>query len=235
MTRPPAGVSFAQFFPNAPKVRAEAQEQLGQGQPAYESGDAVKTAPEAFPDASSAATAAFTPTSSACPIDAPLTLLDDRDASVGDIPSTVGSATSHTSSSSSVFSSALKLTPSSAPAEQTADQQSTTLRGPSLIAPASLTSRSDMPPSNTSHHGAGHSHNQGKSRAHDAKFSHRVPARDPSTSVKGMKCIYDPVLDRLRNKNAAKGGKVIYEEFGLVCTVFSAIVRRLWGVLSCRN
>lgn len=34
--------------------------------------------------------------------------------------------------------------------------------------------------------------------------------------VKGSKCTYDPLLDRVRNKGVSKSAKPIYKEFGLV-------------------
>lgn len=45
----------------------------------------------------------------------------------------------------------------------------------------------------------------------------REVARDSGISVKGRKCIYDPILDRLRHKSVSKTSKVTYKDFGLVC------------------
>ena len=44
----------------------------------------------------------------------------------------------------------------------------------------------------------------------------RVYARDPSRSVKGTKCTYDPLLDRKLGSSEKKKAKPIYKEFGLV-------------------
>jgi histone-lysine N-methyltransferase SETD1 len=47
----------------------------------------------------------------------------------------------------------------------------------------------------------------------------RIPARDPLLSTKGIKCTYDPLLDRLRKKLVNKNAKPVYKEFGLVCII----------------
>lgn len=57
-----------------------------------------------------------------------------------------------------------------------------------------------------------HSSNGSSSSTHHAE---RPPARDLFPSVKGKKCTYDPILDRVRNKGISKTAKPVYEEFGL--------------------
>jgi histone-lysine N-methyltransferase SETD1 len=63
----------------------------------------------------------------------------------------------------------------------------------------------------------------------------RPPARDPMPSVKGLKCTYDPLLDRVHNKSVSRNAKPTYKEFGRVRTIIyfspfggaSSVVKRL--------
>jgi histone-lysine N-methyltransferase SETD1 len=50
----------------------------------------------------------------------------------------------------------------------------------------------------------------------------RVYARGPIDSVKGNICTYDPELDANLSKDKKRKAKPIYKEFGLVCTLQSA-------------
>jgi histone-lysine N-methyltransferase SETD1 len=86
-------------------------------------------------------------------------------------------------------------------------------------APATL----DMPASAPSDRNAtAMNHVSRSSATHDSSTSdawpsiERVLARDPMPSVKGMKCTFDPILERQRNKGVSKTAKPIYKEFGLV-------------------
>jgi histone-lysine N-methyltransferase SETD1 len=54
----------------------------------------------------------------------------------------------------------------------------------------------------------------------------RVPARDPSRSIKCIKCTYDPLTDSSLSSSEKRKAKPKYKEFGLVCESDTLI---LWG------
>ncbi|OAA66240.1 histone-lysine N-methyltransferase [Cordyceps fumosorosea ARSEF 2679] len=208
MTRPPPGVSFAQFFPNAPKVRAEAQGRNDRDRIRQTTGDADSST-------SSPATQEIGSDSLARPQvngrGAMPTHQGDEDSSLGDMPSTVDSNSSHASSSSSIFSTAaVRLSTSSI---------SRASHQPSISSPlhhsnstASLLQGSMAPNSEKSTNGTGSIHHSTPS---NMLAIEREVAREPGPSVKGRRCIADPILDRLRNKSVSKTAKPVYKEFGL--------------------
>ncbi|KYK54312.1 histone H3 methyltransferase complex protein [Drechmeria coniospora] len=211
MTRTPPAVSFAQFFPNAPKVRAD-RERSRRSLPEIETAAGAPAA--AVPLAvETTTTVGFVRPShpSAQLAGAPHHHVDDSNDSLAeDVPSTAGSSSSHASSASSMFSSTLKPSqpsngrrrgsfsdslhnsPASAPERAMAMSTSADLAGK---APRNI----PLPTSNDSF----------------MSTAGRIPARDPLPSVKGMKCTYDPTLDRARRRGSGKSSKPIYEEFGL--------------------
>lgn len=224
MTRPPPGVSFAQFFPNAPKVRAEAQAQShGRAADRERSSRGVSGADSSRAPAAAAAAldADATTTKTAAALarpshgDAPHPHADDNASPTAEMPSTVGSASSHASSASSIFSSSLRPS-ATAPSSRLRDSLSNS------PAPAPKPDMSAFASAPTDH--ARQASRQTRpvvdngSLSHDRPPAERVPARDPLPSVKGMKCTYDPILDRLRNKGVSKNAKPTYKEFGLVRT-----------------
>ncbi|KAG6011981.1 histone methyltransferase set1 [Claviceps pusilla] len=227
MTRPPPGVSFAQFFPNAPKVRAEAAQSRTTATDRERSrrnslaGDSEREPFTGALDASS--TAAFTrPSQSNLSSDGPHSQTDDHDTPLGDIPSTVGSASSHTSSASSIFSSSRKQNTASSLSHVSATTTPLALRDSSSYSPVPPPYlKTDMPPSFTSDNGPGRPHHVvSVTQSHNGtnlSMQHidRPPARDLFPSVKGKKCTYDPVLDRVRNKGVSNSAKPVYKEFGL--------------------
>ena len=212
MTRPPPGASFAQFFPNAPKVKAEAQDRADRERTKRKGEGVCGFAPASGHDDSQSLTGR--PLNGAgVPSHQP-----GDDSPVGEVSSAVGSASSHESSSSSLFSSATRLATSGNPNLQPDTGSASRLTATSSTA---MSQNVQIPPSTRpTHHDAAHNktHTPHKSSSsNNFSIAERVPARDPSPSVKGLKCTYDPLLDRLRNKGVSKGAKPIYKEFGLVC------------------
>lgn len=226
MTRPPPGVSFAQFFPNAPKVRAEAQ---GRADRERSRRNSIQGSdPSSDPTAGALKTSAtgFARLSqSNIPSDAPHPQNDEHDTPLEDIPSTVGSASSHTSSASSIFSASQRQTKTSASSHISARTTPLTARDSSSYSPVPSSAKPDMPPLEAADHGSGQTHTTGSNQCRNGLNSSgtqqvdRPSARDPFPSVKGLICTYDPILDRARNKGAGKGSKPTYTEFGLVCMI----------------
>ncbi|PHH91030.1 hypothetical protein CDD83_1869 [Cordyceps sp. RAO-2017] len=203
MTRPPAGVSFAQFFPNAPRVRAEAQAQ-SQGR-----ADRERSRRSIAPSSSSREASAATATSAAAApatalnadaksslarpsLDAPHSHLDDNESLPGEIPSTVGSASSHASSASSVFGSSMRTSATAPPSQLSTTATPRASRESRSRSPAAA-SRPDMPAylasdlSRQARRDALPADNSG-STSDKPSLAERVPARDPLPSVKGLKC-----------------------------------------------
>jgi histone-lysine N-methyltransferase SETD1 len=149
-------------------------------------------------------------------------LLDNSESPQGDLLNGVGSASSHASTISSVFS---------------APPATTTFGGPSNLTPLTTADSSPPPLVASPHHSntatAGSSSH---SLPVDSTFpekdvaevqSHpsvqdfpvpRIQARDPNRDVKGEKCTYDPQLDPKLSSSDRKKAKPIYKVFGLVCT-----------------
>ncbi|KAJ6438690.1 [histone H3]-lysine4 N-trimethyltransferase SETD1 [Purpureocillium lavendulum] len=216
MTRTPPAVSFAQFFPNAAKVRAEA-DRPGRGTSAVAPSSREPPTALSVDAATGAARPSHTASSSSLP-DAPHSQGDDNtnDSPSAEIPSTGGSSTSHASSASSVFSAALKSS-ANAPASHL-----------SASVPRDSLSHSPAPPQNPDMPSSALAERSGQTYRDDRSIrgteplpqsslasDGRVPARDPLPSIKGIKCTYDPILDRLRNKSVSKSAKPTYKEFGL--------------------
>ncbi|PTB79841.1 hypothetical protein M440DRAFT_1437032 [Trichoderma longibrachiatum ATCC 18648] len=189
MTRPPPGVSFAQFFPNAPKLKSEVQGRADR--------DRLRRAQDPSPPA------------------------DDNGSSPGDMPSAGCSTSSHASSASSVFSgSALPVATAASSGPSMSATPFTSADSPSsLHAPA----KSGMPTPAIVDPAQGQQSQNTASAARPPSQDmtpsiERIPARDPLPSIKGIKCIHDPLLDRLRKKAVNKSAKPVYKEFGLVRT-----------------
>ncbi|KAL7928596.1 hypothetical protein V8C35DRAFT_228211 [Trichoderma chlorosporum] len=213
MTRPPPGVSFAQFFPNAPKLKPEAQGRAKRGlqvvDPAQEMTDA---------DSNDFARRCQ-PTSSLDP-SLPQPHADDNGSSPGDMPSTVGSTSSHASSASSLFSaSAVPVATATSTGPSVSATPFTFTDSPSSLhaPPKSSMSTPSAPIADRAlGHPSENAASAGQNLRRDGNSSiERIPARDPLPSIKGIKCIHDPLLDRLRKKVVNKNAKPVYKEFGL--------------------
>ncbi|PMB67958.1 Histone-lysine N-methyltransferase, H3 lysine-4 specific [Beauveria bassiana] len=208
MTRPPPGVSFAQFFPNAPKVRAEAQGRSDRDRirQITDSAESSTLSSAAHDNASDALSRSQVNGGGGMP-----THQGDDDSPLGDIPSTVDSTSSHTSSSSSLFSNAAARLPTSGTPRIS--------HAPTVSSPLHHSNSTTSLYKGSIPLKAEPATNGAESRSHSAPSDplriEREVAREPGSSVKGRKCTYDPILDRLRNKAVSKSAKAVYREFGL--------------------
>jgi histone-lysine N-methyltransferase SETD1 len=230
MSRAP-GASFAQFFPAAPRAaKDKAKEREKFKIQSVES-------PNILPVADAKTTLSITRIDDAAlsrpgresgfPV-ANTTAPQTEDIELqGDILNGVGSASSHTSSLSSVFSApnlqntatfggaanVSSLTPltniDSSPSHITSPTQyKTTAFGTSPAVPSSERHNSqDILPQ--VHH----------NMEVEASSESRFYARDPTRGVKGTICTYDPLLDRTSSDK--KKSKPTYKEFGLVRITYS--------------
>lgn len=227
MTRPPSAPGFAQFFPTAPKVRAEA-EGRGDREPSRPKTNGVDSSRDHPADSDPRANGVGVASSHGrISSDAPhghiQARVDENESPPGDIPGTVDSTSSHASTTSSVFSARPAATSASShyPTASTtplpskeSPSTSVTVGPPKADMPPSAPSdRATRPPSHAAPTFMSNNHT-----LHNPSTIERVPAQDPSPSVKGIKCTFDPLLERLRNKTVSRSAKPVYKEFGLVRT-----------------
>ncbi|KUJ07691.1 histone H3-K4 methyltransferase Set1 [Mollisia scopiformis] len=222
-----SGASFAQFFPSAPRAakdKAKEREKVksqGLDSPSIRPVADSKVS-LSFPRADDAASSRFGAEIKPPPVNGVAATTEDSDFLQGDLLNGVGSASSHTSTVSSGFS---------APAQQ---PNMSTLGGPrnvSSLTPLTNIESSPIPATSPQHKSGtytttpneltnaiavGTNFTLSAQPPVEAEAPHiptdsRVYARDPNKGVKGVKCTYDPLLD----KTASKKAKAIYKEFGL--------------------
>lgn len=208
MSRLPQGKGFAQFFPNAPRTKAESRAHTSSdtAEFALKANDAsggVLPFDNSERDAISDGLERLLPETSGSRLPA-----EDESPTI-EIPSTVDSASSHTSSGSSMFSnSALRNI-------TTTSHEASRMSTSGERASAHSTSHHIMDKSQPPTDYASLSKSTVSSR-HDS--NHRILARDPSAAVLGRKCTYDPLLDRSRSRSSNKHAAPTYIEFGSVST-----------------
>ncbi|KAF9775951.1 histone methyltransferase set1 [Fusarium sp. DS 682] len=227
MTRPP-GASFAQFFPTAPKVKAQYQTRPDQNRDRDRSNtgstptsingacDPISTSAVLDADAN------IGQNGIASASDTMPTQPDDTESPFADIPSTVDSASSYSSTASSIFSTTAHHGAAATTASSRLPTSSLTpiASKDSPNSSASATTKPDMSTCQTADRVARHSSRNSPAAGLNGSISNghppneRIPARDPMPSVKGLKCTYDPLLDRVHNKSVSKNAKPTYKEFG---------------------
>ena len=229
MSRPPGtgGATFAQFFPAAPRAAKDRAMERERGRRTAESPSSNPAAdqngrrtPAPRPD-EGAVTSRSRRDGSASDIAHPAT--DDSESVQGDTLNTVGSASSHASTSSSVFSTSARQNGlAAAKASNSQFTPLTTVESPSYSISPNPTKPSTSTPQYPDKVNGFASKPAGATNISPAPDGlsaiQRIPARDPSVSVKGIKCTYDPLLDRSISSSEKKKAKPIYKEFGSVCT-----------------
>ncbi|KAL2163070.1 hypothetical protein VTH06DRAFT_6906 [Thermothelomyces fergusii] len=219
MTRP-AGASFAQFFPDAPRERERAR-MKAQEPPSAHPGDANDQRSPTNPLGSSHAdqgprtgfASRSLPNGTSPHIAQPPT--EDVESLAGDALTTGGSASSHTSASSSVFSAPARPSASVAvklPHGQPTPPTALTSPSPSLSTTVSAKAQPTTPCRAGGREGPVP---MPSGSVPDAPTLERVPARDPSRPIKCVKRTYDPLLDTSLSGSEKRKAKPIYKEFGL--------------------
>ncbi|KAN0089891.1 histone H3-K4 methyltransferase Set1 [Hyaloscypha variabilis] len=228
MSRAP-GASFAQFFPSAPRAakdkakEREKSKSFSIDSPSIRPVADTKAVASTFRVDDGGSSRGGGDSMPPAP-DASAPQAEDNESLQGDLLNGVGSASSHTSAVSSVFS---------APGQQPNISTSGTSRNVSSLtpltnadsSPSRVTSpnqyKTGAPATNSTWSSAekpiGHDDVlQAQPASADQPPSEpRVFARDPNKGVKGMICTYDPLLDRKLSSNEKKKAKPIYKEFGL--------------------
>lgn len=228
MSRAPSA-SFAQFFPSAPKAakdKAKEREKvksLNQDSPSTRPVADTKLVLPNFriDDAPTHYNNENNPPAT----DNAALVLEE-----GDILNGVGSASSHSSTVSSVFSAAAQQSNLTANNQNISMTPMTNLdSSPSRVASpyqyksatAGLSSTGIPSEKRSSHYDVPQPHNTAE--ADQPPSDPRVYARDPSRGVKGNICTYDPNLDRKISSNEKKKAKPIYKDIGLVRIIQSAV------------
>lgn len=226
-----SGASFAQFFPAAPRAakdKAKEREKVkifSHESPSIRAVADTKSALASFrvedgaqhPSVKSTTQVADTSTASA----------EDSEYVQGDLLNGVGSASSHSSTVSSVFSTAAlqnssststsrnisSMTPltnfdSSPNGMASPNQHKTSATGSTAngISSETHTSQDEVVRPHTS------------AEAAQPPSDPRIYARDPNKVVKGNICTYDPLIDLKIHPNERKRGKPTYKDIGLVRT-----------------
>ncbi|KJZ75531.1 Histone-lysine N-methyltransferase, H3 lysine-4 specific [Hirsutella minnesotensis 3608] len=228
MTRPQMGMSFAQAFPNAPRVRAEAQAQ-SQGRDSRDrpnrgiSATTSSSRDAAVPSVPASASDADGATDLSRPLggssQTDTAHIDDHDSPPAEIPSTVASSSSLASSASSIFSNSMK-TSAAAPRSHLSSSATPRASRDSLSNSPAPAIKQDMaaPLSDDLPRQAVRnvrSADKVASVQGSLPSVERAPPREPGPSVKGLKCTFDPILQRARDKSISKNAKPVYQEFGL--------------------
>jgi histone-lysine N-methyltransferase SETD1 len=224
-----SAAGFADFFPAAPRAaKNKAKERQRAKSKALDSPSATPVNPqqEANTPARSRDETAQSEQSTDGPnganIEPGVPILDASESPPGDLLNGVGSASSHASTISSVFS---------------APPATATFGRPNNLTPLTTADSSPPPVLASPHHSnTATAISLSRSLPVDSSFpekevpetqSHpsvqespapRIHARDPNRGVKGEKCTYDPQLDHKLSSSDRKKAKPIYKVFGLVCT-----------------
>jgi [histone H3]-lysine4 N-trimethyltransferase SETD1 len=236
MTRPP-GASFAQFFPAAPRaardraVERDRERLKAQEPPSAPVADTNchRTPSRRSPsrgdnDFSSGSGLTSKSHPNGLVTDAAPPPTDDTESLTGDTLNTVGSASSHAStSSSSLFSASAQQNAMAAVRNSNTDLTPlTSIDSPSANIPATghTKAQSTTPLHSDGPNGFIHDNSPGLPSGIE-----RVPARDTHRSIKCIKCTYDPLLDLKIPSAERRKAKPQYKEFGLVCTLNNPTLR----------
>ncbi|TDZ74131.1 Histone-lysine N-methyltransferase, H3 lysine-4 specific [Colletotrichum trifolii] len=224
MTRQ-SSASFAQFFPAAPRAardRATEREKAKAKSQDPTSGSlgGRKGSGTFFANGTSARAISGT---DGILSDSSQQATDGLESPSGDTLNVIGSASSYASTGSSVFStSARPVMPNgSSHMTTTSGTPLTSVESPSHSATTGLPKTSMAHSQTIDRVEASASRNTPSSRMNSSLPEpspppvERIPARDPSRSRQGIKCIYDPFTDRTLSKHDKRDAKPTFKEFGL--------------------
>ncbi|KAK2009406.1 SET domain-containing protein [Colletotrichum eremochloae] len=222
MTRQ-SSASFAQFFPAAPRVAKDrAEREKAKAKTQDTTGGLIagpKSSSTPLPNGTSGGR-----TSGADGLlsDTSQQPTAGRESPIGDTLNTVGSASSYDSTVSSVLSTTARQAVSNGISyiPTSSGTPPTSVESPSSSGNAILPKTNMLQAHSIDQGEASASHNIPTSRL-NSSFPEpyppieRTPARDPTRSRKGIKCTYDPNIDRSLSRHGRKDAKPIYKEFGL--------------------
>jgi len=222
---PPAGASFAQYFPAAPRaardraIQREKAKLRSADSPSSSLGDLNGShTPSSRTDESGQSHGRR----DEHPADAPPLPPDDTESLLGDTLNTVGSASSHASTASSVFSSSAQQ--NGLAASKNLNHTLTPLTNADSPTPpmsSHVPNPSTSVPQTFENGGGPFSKQSTAPNGAPPSLSHpvdRIPARDPGRAVKGVRCTHDPLLDKAVSTTDKRKARPTYKEWGSVCT-----------------
>ncbi|KAH8664307.1 hypothetical protein BX600DRAFT_512355 [Xylariales sp. PMI_506] len=220
-----SGPGFAKFFPAAPRAAREkaTERERAKSRPSDISdrdGRRATSPPSSIP-LSSSVTSATAPRDSIKPdpssSDVAFLPLDDAESLPGDMLNGVGSASSHASTTSSVFTNGSHAVNASSSHAYNSRLTPLTSVGspahPSISAHSQNLKQSLQDPKKSDGSTASIAAESTSTPRRPGAFN-RIPARDPARQVKGMKCTNDPLLDKRLSSNERKTLKPTYKTFG---------------------
>ncbi|KAA8634473.1 hypothetical protein SMACR_07534 [Sordaria macrospora] len=236
-----SGASFAQFFPAAPRAardRATERERARMRAQASPPTQPVDTNGHRTPlssftsnrsdDGASPGRSHITSLNHSSSAGADATrppLLEDSESLPGDTLNTVGSASSHASTSSSIFSSSTRQPAMASASVRNSHTHNSNTPLTTADSPSSLylsTSLHAKPHSVSPHHADKQNGLTPTLNGSATEFlvplpdgTDRVPLRNPSRSVLCTICTYDPLLDKKLSSSEKKKAKPIYKDYGL--------------------
>lgn len=213
---PSAG--YKEFFPNAPRAaRDKANERERERERTARASEAVdrnsRTATPTHPHTYAHRDGSNKHDSSSLISDAAHPSTDDSESVQGDILNGAGSASSHASTVSSVFSTSNTSAYMNA-SSRASNSNQTPLTNTGSPAPLSSMHPAKMNASTTQH---GPTYPTTAS-PQPPRVAERIPARDPHRTIQGIKCIHDPSTDKTLSSADRKTMKPKYKNFGSVRT-----------------
>lgn len=243
MTRPPGGAGFAQFFPAAPRA---VRDRMTEREKAERAKKQLHELPEASSPSSQPISHPNPPrldradaggrTSQDAPFsDASQPQTDDNESARGDTPNGTRSASSHASAVSSVFSNSARQAAPAAQPPAAVTTPLTSLDSPLYTGAMSASKPRPTPTNPNSHDATPRATSQGPDLTPHPSTQDtwappdRIPARDPTRQVQGLRCTYDPLRDRSLDKHAKRDAKPKFKEFGSVRHIYDTIPPTLKG------
>ncbi|KAI1864807.1 uncharacterized protein JN550_008627 [Neoarthrinium moseri] len=214
-----SGAGFAKYFPAAPRAArekaAERERAKSRASDTAADRDAPSSASTPAPSSSSSAARrdAIKPDPSSSS-DAAHLPTDDNESLPGDILNGVGSASSHASTASSVFSTGSAVNASSH-ASNSHLTPLTNAGSPTNIQSSKTAATAARPSQDGRRHiDSTSAPLSDSSMSRRTNAPNRIPARDPARQIKGTRCTHDPLLDKKLSSTERKTAKPTYKPFG---------------------
>jgi histone-lysine N-methyltransferase SETD1 len=221
-----SGASFAQFFPSAPRAAKDKAKEREKFKTQISGSPRPPADVNSIQSGFRVENAGFSRFGGDNTTDSAPPITEDNESIQGDILNGVGSASSHSSTISSVFSATAQPTNMSSATSRNVSSltpMTTTDSSPNRIASPNQYKTSAQATNATGFEANNSIPHNDILQAEPTVANHmfqepRVYARDPSRGIKGSICTYDPLLDKMISSRDRKNARAIYKEFGLVRT-----------------
>ncbi|KAK9422014.1 putative Histone-lysine N-methyltransferase, H3 lysine-4 specific [Seiridium unicorne] len=210
-----SGAGFAKFFPAAPRAAREKAAERERAKSRVSEGSADRDAriPATNSSTSQAAQRDGIKSDPSSSSDAAHLPTDDNESLQGDILNGVGSASSHVSTASSVFSHGSTMNTSHA--FNSSLTPLTNVGSPSNPSHGTIkVQQTKQPQDGRRSNDSTHASVTDSSISRRTGATVRIPARDPGRQIQGMKRTYEPLLDKKLSSAERKTAKPTYKPFG---------------------